>query len=178
MTVTDPDFQPQFDKSAKNPRRFGVNERAHTTIQNLFTIISEQEMEIEKLRQRLVGESADFNVVDAFRRLDTQAKGLVTKQQLYEALVGEIGVQFDVHELDLLLMHFDKEQKGALKYSEFCDAFVPKSLQCQQELQARKASNLKNQKTYVQMFSEHTRELYAALWDQLLQTEMIVEQER
>ena len=28
------------------------------------------------------------------------------------------------------------------------------------------------------MFSEHTRELYAALWDQILQAEMIIEQER
>ena len=36
-------------------------------------------MEIEKLRQRLVGESPEFNVIDAFRRLDTGAQGLVTR---------------------------------------------------------------------------------------------------
>ena len=28
------------------------------------------------------------------------------------------------------------------------------------------------------MFSEHTRELYAALWDQLLQAQMLIERER
>jgi len=28
------------------------------------------------------------------------------------------------------------------------------------------------------MFSEHTRQLYAELWDQLLNSEMVVEKER
>ena len=36
-------------------------------------------MEIEKFRQRLVGESPEFNAVDAFRKLDAQARGQVTK---------------------------------------------------------------------------------------------------
>ena len=43
------------------------------------------------------------------------------------ALGNEIGVQFDAYEIDLFFVHFDRDQKGALKYSEFCDAFVPKS---------------------------------------------------
>lgn len=64
------------------------------------------------------------------------------------ALINEIGVEIDGMAIELLFMHFDKDQKGALKYSEFCDAFVPKSQQCQQELQSRKASNLKNLKSY------------------------------
>ena len=102
----------------------------HTTIQNLLTVISEQEMEIEKLRQRLIGESPEFNAVDAFRRLDIDARGQVTCDQLRSALINEIGVNFDSYAIDLFFLHFDKHQKGALKYSEFCDAFVPKSLQC------------------------------------------------
>ena len=32
-------------------------------------------MKIEMLRQRLVGECAEFNVVDAFRRFDSEGKG-------------------------------------------------------------------------------------------------------
>ena len=119
---------PQFDKSAKPQRRNG--DRSHTTIQNLFTVISEQEMEIEKLRQRIVSECPEFNAVDAFRKLDSQAKGQVTKNQLMQALSNEIGVQFDSQEIELFFLHFDRDQKGALKYSEFCDAFVPKSQQC------------------------------------------------
>ena len=44
-----------------------------------------------------------------------------------QALSNEIGVQFDSQEIELFFLHFDRDQKGALKYSEFCDAFVPKS---------------------------------------------------
>ena len=87
-------------------------------------------MEIEKLRQRLISESPEFNAVDAFRKLDTDARGQVTSEQLQRALVNEIGLDYDNYSLDLLFLHFDKDQKGALKYSEFCEAFVPKSQQC------------------------------------------------
>ena len=174
--VINKQFEPQFDKSEKPQRK--VDTRAHTTIQNVLTIVSEQEMEIEKLRQRLVGESNEFNVVDAFRKLDTQACGEVTREQLEDALRNEIRADFEAYELELFYIHFDKDNKGVLKYSEFCDAFVPKSQQCQQELQSRKPQNLKNQKSYDQMFSEHTRSLYRDLWEQILQSEMLVEQER
>ena len=87
-------------------------------------------MEIEKLRQRLVGECPEFNAVDAFRKLDSGAQGQVTKNQLCQALWDEIGVQYNPEEIELFFLHFDRDQKGALKYSEFCDAFVPKSQQC------------------------------------------------
>lgn len=66
-------------------------------------------MEIEKIRQRLVGECPDFNAVDAFRKLDTHAKGQVTKAQLCDALTNEIGVSFTNMEIDLFFMHFDKD---------------------------------------------------------------------
>ena len=66
-------------------------------------------MEIEKLRQRIVGEAPEFNVIDAFRRLDIEAKGLVTKEQLAIALINEIELEFDAFELELFFYHFDKE---------------------------------------------------------------------
>ena len=50
-------FQPHFEKSAKDPPRKtpgiggqGIGERTHTTVQHLLTVISDQEMEIEKIR--------------------------------------------------------------------------------------------------------------------------------
>lgn len=60
----------------------GAANRGHTTIQNLLTVISKQEMDLEKLRQRLVGESTEFNTIDAFRKLDAEARGEVTVEQL------------------------------------------------------------------------------------------------
>lgn len=80
---------PQFDKSENPKRRLNMGggatstaNRGHTTIQNLLTVISKQEMDLEKLRQRLVGESTEFNTIDAFRKLDAEAKGEVTIEQL------------------------------------------------------------------------------------------------
>lgn len=81
---------PQFDKSENAKRKLNMGtaskvaaeNRGHTTIQNVLSVISKQEMDIEKLRQRLVGESAEFNAIDAFRRLDSDAKGEVTQEQL------------------------------------------------------------------------------------------------
>ena len=90
-------------------------------------MISENELEIEKLRQRLVRECPEFNTVDAFRLLDLQGNGEVNKEQLIDSLENEIGVQFTEAEFDLFFWHFDKEQKGCLRYSEFCEAFIPKS---------------------------------------------------
>lgn len=139
--------------------------RAHTTIQNLFTVISEQEMEIEKLRQRLVNECTEFNTYDAFRKLDTSGKGKVSAEALARFLREEVQAEFDGYELELFMLHFDKEQKGAILYSEFCEALVSKSNQTQQELQRRKPQNLKNLKSYDQMFGEHARALYRQLWE-------------
>ena len=76
--------------------------RAHTTIQNLFTVISEQEMEIEKLRQRLVNECTEFNTYDAFRKLDTSGKGKVSAEALACFLREEVQAEFDGYELELL----------------------------------------------------------------------------
>ena len=74
-----------------------------------------------------MGECPEFNAVDAFRKLDYGAQGHVTKNQLLQSLWDEIGVRYKPEEIDLFFLHFDRDQKGALKYSEFCDAFVPKS---------------------------------------------------
>ena len=66
-------------------------------------------MEIEKLRQRLVGECPEFNAVDAFRKLDYGAQGHVTKNQLLQSLWDEIGVRYKPEEIDLFFLHFDRD---------------------------------------------------------------------
>lgn len=66
-------------------------------------------MEIEKLRQRLVGECPEFNAVDAFRKLDAGAQGQVTKNQLMQALWDEIGVRYEQEEVELFFLHFDRD---------------------------------------------------------------------
>ena len=128
-------------------------------------LISENELEIEKLRQRLVRECQEFNTVDAFRLLDVHGSGEVSKEELMQSLAGDVGVDFTEQEVDLFFWHFDKEQKGCIRYSEFCEAFIPKSQQVLQELQQRKPKNLKKQKTHSQLFSVETQFLYRHLWE-------------
>lgn len=43
------------------------------------------------------------------------------------ALSETILANFSEADVDLFISRFNKEGKGALKYSEFCDAFIPKS---------------------------------------------------
>lgn len=181
-------FNAPFDKSAAAPKRRVAPDQAsnrsnqparqQTTIQNLFVLISEHELEIEKLRQRLVRECPEFNTVDAFRLLDADGTGEVSKEQLMQTLAQDIGAEYTEAEIDLFFWHFDKEQKGCLRYSEFCEAFKPKSQQVVKELEARKPTNLKKQKSYSQLFSVETQFLCRHLWEQLFVAEMAIESER
>ena len=93
-------------------------------------------------------ECPEFNTVDAFRLLDSEGTGEVSKDQMMKILSSEVGVDFTESEIDLFFWHFDKEQKGCIRYSEFCEAFKPKSQQVVKELESRKPTNLKKQKSY------------------------------
>ena len=72
-------------------------------------------------------ECPEFNTVDAFRLLDHKGTGEVSKEELMYSLENDIGVDYTEAELDLFFWHFDKEQRGCLRYSEYCEAFNPKS---------------------------------------------------
>ena len=68
-------------------------------------------------------ECDDFNTVDAYRLLDKNAVCEVSAQELIDILVHEVRVDTnscDVRSVDLVV-------EGSLKYSQFCDIFVPKS---------------------------------------------------
>lgn len=57
---------------------------------------------------------------------------------------------------------------GSIKYSQFCEIFVPKSQKVTAELTAKKPKNLKGQLSYDECFDNLTRELYAAAWEHIL----------
>ena len=79
-------------------------------------------------------ECPEFNTVDAFRLLDCKGTGEVKREELVHSLDNDICAQYSEIELDLMFWHFDREQRGCLRYSEFCEAFVPKSQQVLGEL--------------------------------------------
>lgn len=49
---------------------------------------------------------------------------------------------FSNEKLALFFGRFDKQKRSKIKYSQFCDAFVPKSQTVLAELTARKPQNL------------------------------------
>lgn len=96
-------------------------------MKDLLVTIAHNEMQTEKLRQRLVRECEEFNTVDAFRLIDLGGRGEIDCHELKMAIQRDIRAQFIDLDIELFFKRFDKEQRGTLKYSEFCDAFVPKS---------------------------------------------------
>lgn len=67
----------------------------------------------------------DFNLIDAFRVFDSEGKGWITGQQIVEGLNEGLKCYIQLQDIELFLNVFDKDQNGRLKYSEFCDAFLP-----------------------------------------------------
>ena len=80
------------------------------------------EVRLELLRQRLVRECKDFNTVDAFRQIDTSALCEVGVQDLLLSLEDTIRLNTEFNTLELLL-----NEDGVMRYSDFCELFVPKS---------------------------------------------------
>jgi Ca2+-binding EF-hand superfamily protein len=135
-------------------------------------------MLVEQLRQRLVRECPEFNAFDAFRFLDFDGRGEVTKEELMYALSEIVLANFSEQDVDLFLSRFNKDGKGSLKYSEFCDAFKPKSQSVLNELLVRKPRNVKMSITYMDLFADNTKELFCEIWEAIFQTESQIESTR
>jgi hypothetical protein len=58
----------------------------------------------------------------------------------------------------------------SLKYSDFCDIFVPKSQKVLAELAAKKPKNLEGHLSYTQCFDTFTRSIYAQAWEHVIQS--------
>lgn len=66
----------------------------------------------------------DFNLIDAFRIFDTDGKGWITSNEIKEGLsVYNLFISPD--DIELYLKRYDKDEDGKLRYSEFCDSFLP-----------------------------------------------------
>jgi hypothetical protein len=65
----------------------------------------------------------DFNLYDAFRIFDVDAKGYVSYTDL-KAGLSEIGVYPSFEELELFIKRYDTNHDNRLRFSEFSDAFT------------------------------------------------------
>jgi hypothetical protein len=96
--------------------------------------------------------------------LDKHADCEVSKRDLVSFLINEVQVDeknCDIRSVDLIT-------PDTLKYSDFCDIFVPKSQKVLAELTAKKPKNLEGHLSYTQCFNQLTRGLYAQAWEHIL----------
>lgn len=68
--------------------------------------------------------SEDFNLQDAFRVFDDEGKGWVTSASMLAALT-KLNIAATTEDLYNFMKRYDKLDSGRLKYSDFCDAFIP-----------------------------------------------------
>lgn len=106
----------------------------------------------------------DFNLIDAFRVFDADGKGWITASEIKEGLVlFEIFAQVD--DIQFFMKRYDKDEDGKLRYSEFCDAFLPID-SFHASLLAKKAPlhmyHLQLQRDKV--FYPETKDLFIAAW--------------
>lgn len=66
----------------------------------------------------------DFNLIDAFRIFDTEGKGWITGQEIKEGL-SLFNIFIQPEDISFFMKRYDKDEDGRLRYSEFCDAFLP-----------------------------------------------------
>ena len=131
---------------------------------------------VDIFRQQLVLERAlekakidltlrtDFNLIDAFRVFDSSGKGWINGAEIKEVLeIFNVFPQPD--DIQYFMKRYDKDEDGRIRYSEFCDAFLPID-SFHASLLAKKAplhmyhAQLSKEK----IFYPETRELFVVTW--------------
>ena len=87
--------------------------------------------------------------------LDSNSKGWITAPELYEAL-SELGHHAHKDLIYMFIRRFDRDNDGKILYSDFCDAFTPKSLQHQITLNQRRAFYIHNHYDRLDFFTRET----------------------
>ena len=68
----------------------------------------------------------DFNLIDTFRIFDTQGKGWVTPEEIRAGLTSNVfNLAVSSRDIALYMSRYDRDRDGRLRYSEFCDSFLP-----------------------------------------------------
>ena len=108
----------------------------------------------------------EFNLIDAFRLLDPHGRGSVSKHDLAINL-QRLGIEPTNAELTVFMKRFDKDNDSMLRYSEFCEAFLP--------IDSFHASLLAKKSPGECAFSPETVAHYKGIWKQHFDTETQIE---
>lgn len=66
----------------------------------------------------------DFNLIEAFSLFDREDKGFISSTDLLVGLTN-LNLSASTEDLYNFLKRYDRLETGRLKYSDFCDAFIP-----------------------------------------------------
>lgn len=113
-------------------------------------------------------------MIDAFRMLDPTGQGTVNIVDIRRGLKN-LNLDASNQELAVLMKRFDKDNDNLLRYSEFCEAFLPVD-SFHASMLAKKSPVPQMSNSYV--FSPNTLDSYRDVWALHLRNEMLVERIR
>jgi len=96
--------------------------------------------------------------MDCFQMVDRNGKGWVTANELQESL-DMLGLYVNKNDIYLFVRRYDKDNDGRIQYSDFCDAFTPKSAYHASMLTSRHAYYLHKHYDKRDYFDYETRNL-------------------
>ena len=139
-------------------------------------ISQERELESTKIELTL---KPEFNLLDAFRMIDTCNKGWVEFNELSERLcrtfdIDTLSVQ-GIENLRLLFKRYDTNHDNRISLAEFCRAFVPLGKEYAALVEGRSEFYSKRGMTPRDFFNSDTRRLIRNVWHTLLYTERALE---
>ena len=151
---------------------------ADTHIYYVFQSQLELENNIEKVKIQL-SLKTDFNLIDAFRIFNESGSGSACVQDMIQGL-KELGLHVGDDQMSLFMARFDQDHDRKLRYSEFCQAFLPQD-SFHASLLAKKAPLTMYPQSLVpkqQIFYPETTELFLQAWTTHLENEIQAEQLR
>lgn len=106
----------------------------------------------------------DFNLFDAFKIFDVKQLGYITLSDI-KITLADLGLLATYDEVELFLKRYDKDRDGKLRFSEFCDAFIPHDYYLSLNLNRRNTNEFRS--TYLPRdycFDTITRMEFKNLW--------------
>jgi hypothetical protein len=98
--------------------------------------------DLEKSKIDLVDTCYDFNLFDAFRLLDKDAKGYLTSFDIKDAFDNPRAIDLPhltLEDIELIIARYDRDNDRRIKFSEFTSAFSPIDPFYKEKLIQRKA---------------------------------------
>ena len=145
---------------------------------HIFYVLQNQlelEKRIEKIKIQL-SLKTDFNLIDAFRIFNESVNDEACVQDFIHGL-NDLGLDVTTDEMALFMARFDQDNDRKLRYSEFCQAFLPQD-SFHASLLAKKAPLSDHPQILpmkAEIFYPETTELFLQAWTTHLQNEIQAE---